>query len=145
MTGIPYKSSAQMTTDAIGGQFELMFHNAPVVLPHIRAGSLRALAITGLKRSPSVPEVPMMVEAGVNNFEITAWLGFMAPGTTPPALMQRISADVARIVATPELQQRILADASEPVGSNPEDYAAFIRTEIVKWREAVRQTNMKPE
>ncbi len=145
MTGIPYKSSAQMTTHAIGGQFELMFHNAPVVLPHIRAGSLRALAITGLKRSPSVPEVPMMVEAGVNNFEITAWFGFMAPGTTPPALMQRISADVARIVATPELQQRILADASEPVGSNPEDYAAFIRTEIVKWREAVRQTNMKPE
>ena len=145
MTGIPYKSSAQMTTHAIGGQFEPMFHNAPVVLPHIRAGSLRALAITGLKRSPSVPEVPMMVEAGVNNFEITAWLGFMAPGTTPPALMQRISADVARIVATPELQQRILADASEPVGSNPEDYAALIRTEIVKWREAVRQTNMKPE
>ena len=145
MTGIPYKSSAQMTTDAIGGQFELMFHNAPVVLPHIKAGSLRALAITGLKRSPSVPEVPTMVEAGVNNFEISAWFGFMAPGSTPPALVQKISADVARIVATPELQQRILADASEPVGSNPEDYAAFIRTEIVKWREVVRQTNMKPE
>ena len=86
-----------------------------------------------------------MVEAGVNNFEITAWFGFMAPGTTPPALVQKISADVARIVATPELQQRILADASEPVGSNPDDYAAFIRAEIVKWREVVRQTNMKPE
>ena len=145
MTGIPYKSSAQMTTDAIGGQFELMFHNAPVVLPHIKAGSLRALAITSLKRSPSVPEVPTMVEAGVNNFEISAWFGFMAPGTTPPALVQKISADVARIVATAELQNRILADASEPVGSNPEDYATFIRSEIVKWREVVRQTNMKPE
>ena len=145
MTGIPYKSSAQMTTDAIGGQFELMFHNAPVVLPHIKAGSLRALAITGLRRSPSAPEVPTMVEAGVNNFEVTAWFGFMAPAATLTAVIQKISTDVARIVATPEIQARMLADASEPVGSSPDEYAAFIRTEIAKWREVVRQTNMKAE
>lgn len=145
MTGIPYKSSAQMTTDAIGGQFELMFHNAPVVLPHIKAGSLRALAITSLKRSPSAPDTPTMVEAGVGNFEVAAWFGFMAPAATPPAVIQKISADVARLVATPEIQARMLADASEPVGSSPDEYAAFIRTEIAKWREVVKQTNMKAE
>jgi tripartite-type tricarboxylate transporter receptor subunit TctC len=145
MTGIPYKSSAQMTTDAIGGQFELMFHNAPVVLPHIKAGSLRALAITSNKRSPSAPDVPTMIEAGVDKFEITAWFGFMAPGTTPPAIIQKVSADVARLVATAEVQNRILADASEPVGGTPDEYGSFIRAEIAKWREVVKQTNMKPE
>lgn len=145
MTGIPYKSSAQMTTEGIGGQFELMFHNAPVVLPHIKAGSLRALAITSNKRSPSAPDVPTMIEAGVDKFEITAWFGFMAPAATPPAIIQKVSTDVARLVATPEVQNRILADASEPVGGTPDEYGAFIRAEIAKWREVVRQTNMKPE
>ena len=145
MTGIPYKSSAQMTTDAIGGQFELMFHNAPVVLPHIKAGSLRALAITSNKRSASAPDVPTMIEAGVDKFEITAWFGFMAPAATPPAIIQKVSADVARLVATSEVQNRILADASEPVGGTPDEYGAFIRAEIAKWREVVRQTNMKAE
>ena len=145
MNGIPYKSSAQMTTDGIGGQFEVMFHNAPVVLPHIKAGSLRALAITSSKRSPSVPDLPTMVEAGVNGFEVTAWFGVMAPGGTPAGIVQKISADVARLVATPDLQKRMLDDASEPVGSNPESYAAFIRAEIAKWSEVVKLANMKPE
>ena len=145
MIGIPYKSSAQMTTDGIGGQFEVMFHNAPVVLPHIKAGSLRALAITSAKRSASAPDLPTMVEAGVNGFEVTAWFGVMAPGGTPAAIVQKISSDVARLVATPELQKRMQDDASEPVGSNPESYAAFIRTEIAKWSHVVKTANMKPE
>lgn len=112
LTSIPYKSSAQMTTDAIGGQIEVLFHNAPVLLPHIKAGTLRPLAITSAKRSLSAPDVPTMAEAGVSDFEITAWFGFMAPGATPPALVKRISADIARIVATPDMQERILAQAS---------------------------------
>ena len=145
MTGIPYKSSAQMTTDAIGGQFELMFHNAPVVLPHIKAGNLRALAITSAKRSAAIPEAPTMSEAGVNGFEVTAWFGFMAPAGTPPAVIQKVSADVARLVTTPEVQARMVADASEPVGSTPDDYAAFIKAEIAKWAAVVKQANMKPE
>ena len=145
MTGIPYKSSAQMTTDAIGGQFELMFHNAPVVLPHIKAGNLRALAITSAKRSAALPDAPTMIEAGVNGFEVTAWFGFMAPAGTPPAVIQKVSADVARLVATPEVQARMAADASEPVGSTPDDYAAFIKAEIAKWAAVVKQANMKPE
>jgi tripartite-type tricarboxylate transporter receptor subunit TctC len=143
--GIPYKSSAQMTTDAIGGQFEVMFHNAPVVLPHIKAGSLRALAITSAKRSASAPDLPTMIEAGVNGFEVTAWFGFMAPSGTSAAIVQKISADVVRLVATPEIQKRMLDEASEPVGSNPESYAAFIRAETAKWSDVVKTANMKPE
>ena len=145
LVAIPYKSSAQMTTDAIGGQIEVLFHNAQVVLPHIKAGSLRPLAITSAKRSASVPDIPTMIEAGVPGFEITAWFGVMAPGGTPQWLVQKISADIQRIVAMPEIRDRILADASEPVGNRPEEYAAFINAEIVKWRAVIKQANMKPD
>ena len=144
---IPYKSSAQMTTDALGGQIEVLFHNAPVLLPHIKAGTLRpiAIAITSATRSALLPDVPNMGEAGVPGFEITAWFGLMAPGGTPQPLIQKISADVARIVATPEIQERILSQASEPVGNRPEEYAAFINAEIVKWRDLIKLANIKAD
>jgi tripartite-type tricarboxylate transporter receptor subunit TctC len=145
LVGVPYKSSAQMTIDALGGQIEVLFHNAPVLLPHVKSGALRGIAITSAKRSAAVPELPTMGEAGVPDFEVTAWFGFMAPGGTPRPLIEKISADVARIVATPEIQERILSQASEPVGNRPEEYAAFIGAEIVKWRAVIKQANIKAE
>ena len=145
LVAIPYKSSAQMTTDAIGGQIEVLFHNAQVLLPHVKAGTLRPLAITSARRSASVPDIPTMIESGVPGFEITAWFGVMAPGGTPQPLVQKISADVQRIVAMPDIRDRILAEASEPVGNRPEEYAAFIGSEIVKWRAVIKQANMKPD
>ncbi len=145
LVAIPYKSSAQMTTDAIGGQIEVLFHNAQVVLPHVKSGALRALAITSAKRSASVPDIPTMAEAGVAGFEITAWFGVMAPAATPQAVIQKLSADLQRVVAMPDIRDRILADASEPVGNRPEEYAAFIGSEIVKWRAVIKQANMKPD
>ncbi len=145
LVAIPYKSSAQMTTDAIGGQIEVLFHNAQVLIPHVKAGTLRPIAITSAKRSPALPDIPTMAEAGVPGFEITAWFGVMCPAATPPALIQKISADVQRAVAMPDIRDRILADASEPVGNRPEEYAAFINSEVVKWRAVIRQANMKPD
>jgi tripartite-type tricarboxylate transporter receptor subunit TctC len=145
LVGVPYKSSAQMTIDALGGQIEVLFHNAPVLLPHVKSGALRGIAITSAKRSAAVPDLPTMGEAGVADFEVTAWFGFMAPGGTPRPLIDKISADVARIVASPDIQERILAQASEPVGNRPEEYAAFIQAEIVKWRAVIKQANIKPE
>ena len=145
LVAIPYKSSAQMTTDAIGGQIEVLFHNAQPLLPHVKAGTLRPIAITSARRSPTLPDIPTMAEAGVPGFEITAWFGVMAPGTTPQPLVQKISTDVQRVVAMPEIRDRILADASEPVGNRPEEYAAFIRSEIIKWRAVIKQANMKPD
>ena len=145
LVSIPYKSSAQMTTDAIGGQIEVLFHNAPVLLPHLKSGGLRGIAITSAKRSPAVPDLPTMAEAGVPGFEITAWFGFMAPRGTPQAIIEKIHADVARIVASPEIQERILSQASEPVGNSPAEYAAFINSEIAKWRAVIKQANVKAE
>ena len=145
LVSIPYKSSAQMTTDALGGQIEVLFHNAPVLLPFIKAGTLRPIAVTSATRSAALPDVPTMIEAGVPGFEITAWFGLMAPGGTPQAIIQKIYVDVARIVSMPDVQERILSQASEPVGNRPDEYAAFINAEVIKWRDLIKQTNMKAD
>ncbi|MDO8694495.1 MAG: tripartite tricarboxylate transporter substrate binding protein [Sheuella sp.] len=145
MTSVPYKSSAQMTTDGIGGQIELLIHNAPVLLPHMKAGTLRPLAITSSERSPSAPGVPTMAEAGIADFEITAWFGFMAPAGTPKPIVDKISKEVGRIIAMPEVRDRILAQASVPISNTPEEYAAFIQAETKKWAEVIKQANIKAD
>ena len=145
MTSVPYKSSAQMTTDGIGGQIELLIHNAPVLLPHMKAGTLRPLAITSHERSPAAPEVPTMAELGIANFEITAWFGFMAPAGTPEAIINKIAQDVARIIAIPEVRDRILAQASVPISNTPQEYAAFIQAETKKWALVIEQAHILPD
>ena len=134
-----------MTTDGIGGQIELLVHNAPVLLPHMKAGTLRPLAITSNQRSPSAPDVPTMAEVGIADFEITAWFGFMAPADTPKPIIDKISKDVARIIAMPEVRDRILAQASVPISNTPEEYAAFIQAETKKWAEVIKQANIQAE
>ncbi len=145
MLHIPYKSSAQMTTDILGGQIEVVFHNAPVLLPHVKSGTLRGLGITSAKRNPSAPELPSIAEAGVPGFEVTAWFGFMAPANTPPAVVNKIHADVVKAMALPDVRERMLAQAAEPVGSTPREYAAFIATEITKWAKVVNESGAKVE
>jgi tripartite-type tricarboxylate transporter receptor subunit TctC len=142
---IPYKSSAQMTTDILGGQVEVVFHNAPVLLPHVKSGSLRGLGITSAARNPSAPDLPPIAEAGVPGFEVTAWFGFMAPANTPPAVVNRIHADVVKAMALAEIRDRMLTQAAEPVGSTPQEYAAFISSEIAKWAKVVKQSGAKVE
>ncbi len=145
MLHIPYKSSAQMTTDILGGQVEVVFHNAPVLLPHVKSGALRGLGITSAKRNPAAPELPSMAEAGVPGFEVTAWFGFMAPANTPPAVVNKIHADVVRAMALPDVRERMLTQAAEPVGSTPQEYAAFIASEIAKWAKVVKESGAKVE
>ena len=116
-----------------------------MLIPHIKSGALRPIAITSAERSPSVPDVPTMIESGLPGFEITAWFGFMAPAGTPTALVHKISADIARVVAMPDVRERILAQASVPVGNTPEEYDAFIRAEIVKWSKVVKQANVQAD
>jgi tripartite-type tricarboxylate transporter receptor subunit TctC len=145
MVHIPYKSSAQMTTDLLGGQVEVMFHNAPVVLPHIKTGAVRGLGVTSSKRQSSAPDIPTIAEAGVPGFEVTAWFGFMAPGATPPAIISKVHADVVKVLAMPDVRERMLPQAAEPVGNTPQEYAAFIAAEIAKWAKVVRESGAKVE
>ena len=144
LVGIPYKSSAQMTTDGLGGQIEILIHNTPVLLPHIRAQKLRPLAITSEKRSPAEPKIPTMIESGVKDFEITAWFGFLAPTGTPKPIIDKLSKDVAKVLAMPDVNKRIVDQATEVVGSTPEQYAAFIKSETAKWKDVIIRAKMTP-
>ena len=142
MISIPYKSSAQMTTDGLGGQFEVLIHNTPVLLPYIRSNAVRAIGITSEGRSPAQPEVPTVIEQGLKDFEITAWFGFMAPAGTPKTIVDQLSKDVAEVLATPEINKRISETATEVIGSTPEFYAAFVKSETAKWREVIIKAKM---
>ena len=145
MTSIPYKSSAQMTTDGLGGQFEVLIHNTPVLLPYIRSNAIRVIGITSDARSPAQPEVPTVIEQGIKDFEITAWFGFMAPAGTPKPIVDQLSKDVAAVLAMPEVNKRISEMATEVVGSTPEAYAAFIKSETAKWKKVIISAKMTPD
>jgi tripartite-type tricarboxylate transporter receptor subunit TctC len=150
MTGVklfhvPYKSSAQMTTDTIGGQVEVIFHNAPVVLPHVKSGALRGLAITSASRNTYAPELPTMSEAGVPGFEVTAWFGVLAPAGTPQPVLAKLHIDVVRMINMPDVKERFLSQAAEPIGSTPAEFAAFINAEIGKWSRVIKESGAKVE
>ena len=140
---IPYKSTAQMTTDALGGQIPIIFHNAPVVLPHVRSGALRGIAVTSAKRQPYAPELPTMIEAGVPGFEVSAFFGVMVPAGVPQAIIAKLHGEIIAIMSVPEIRERFLAQAAEPVGNRPAEYAAFIQSEIVKWARVVKEAGLK--
>jgi len=145
MVSVPYKSSAQMATDGLSGQFELLFHNAPVLMPFIQAGNLRALAITSRERSPRMPNVPTMIEAGLKDFEITAWFGFMAPAGTPKAIVDKVSRDIKTVLRNPDINKQITDTVAEVIGSTPEEYDTFIRAEIKKWAEVIAKAKIKDD
>jgi len=140
---IPYKSTAQMTTDALGGQVPIIFHNAPVVLPHVRSGALRGIAVTSAKRQPYAPELPTMSEAGLPGFEVSAFFGVMVPSGVPQAIIDKLHREITAIMAIPEVHERFLAQAAEPVGNRPAEYAAFIQSEITKWARVVKEAGLK--
>jgi tripartite-type tricarboxylate transporter receptor subunit TctC len=142
---IPYKGSAPAVTDLLGGQVQVMFDNVPNVLPHVNAGKLRALAVSGAKRTPLAPDVPTVAEAGVPGYELTVWFGLVAPAGTPREIVQRLNAESLRILAMPDVRERFLAQGVEPLGSTPEQFADHIRSQMAKWSRVVRDAGVKAE
>ena len=145
ISGVPYKASSQMTTDLLGGHIEMMFHNAPVVLPHVRSGALRAIAITGAQRNAAAPDIPTLNEAGVAGYEVTSWYAMYVPVGTPPAIIARQNADIAKVLAMPEVKTWIEAQAGSAGGGSPEALAEFQAAETVKWRTLIKAANIKPQ
>lgn len=143
MTHVPYKGSAPAITDLIGGQVQVMFDNLPSSLPQIKAGKLRAIAVTSAQRAPALPDIPTIAESGLPGFEATSWFGIVAPAGTPPAIIARINADVNQWLQSPEAKEKLLAQGAVAAGGSPEQFAAYIQAETEKWGRVVKASGAK--
>ncbi len=146
MTHVPYKGSAPMLTDLLAGQLQLAFSSVPTALPHIRSGRLRALAVTLLARSTTLPDLPTVQEAaGLKGFEISLWQGIVAPAATPRAIVLKLNQQIVASLRTVDLKSKLTAQGLEVVGSTPERFAAYIREEIEKWTKVVKSSGARVE
>ena len=145
MTHVPYKGSGQAVTDILGGHVQVMFSGFSSTLHHIKAGKLRALAVTGPIRSPALAEVPTISEQGFPGVEATAWYGILAPAGTPKPVVARLHGDLVKVLKQPDVVQKLDGLGFEIVASTPEQFGAYIRTEIRKWEKVVRASGAKPD
>jgi tripartite-type tricarboxylate transporter receptor subunit TctC len=142
---IPYKGSPAAHAELFGGQIPIMFDAIPAVLPHVKAGRLRGLGIATLARSPFLPEVPAIAESGYPGFEAVGWIGIAAPARTPVPVLDKLNAEIRRIINTPEMKERLATLAFTPVGDTRKEFAGFIQSEIAKWGKAVKASGAKAE
>ena len=145
LTPVAYKSSAQSVVDTIAGRIELQFGTMAPVLPHVRSGKLRPLAVTGSKRAPALPEVPTAQEAGIANFEVTLWLAVFAPAKTPRAIVDRLHREFTGAIALPQVRDALLAQGLQPETSTPAAFTKTLAAEISRWREVAKRANLTPE
>ncbi|RPH41599.1 MAG: tripartite tricarboxylate transporter substrate binding protein [Burkholderiales bacterium] len=146
MTHVPYKGSAPALVDLAGGQVALMFDTMLSAMPQVKAGRLRAVAVTSAMRAPSAPDVPTVAEAaGLAGYEATAWNGLFAPAGTPPEVAAMLAKSVAQVLAEPEIRQRFAADGAIVGSGTPAEFGAFVGREIDKWRRVVQRANVKVE
>ncbi len=142
---IPYKGSSGARTDVLGGQVQMMFDAVTTMSEHARAGSVHALATTGKLRSPVLPNVPTMSEAGVPGYEAVIWLGIMAPKGTPPAIVARLNAEITKIVNKPEVRQDWAKQGAVPMVMTPDEFTRYTADDIAKWERIVRISGAKPD
>ena len=142
---IPYKGGGPAVIDLVSGQVHFMFATAASVIPHTRTTRLRALAVTSVQRSPSVPELPTVAEAGIAGFEALTWHGLVVPAATPAPVIAKINTEMNAALAASELKERLATQGVEARGGKPEEFAAFLRTEIPKWSKVVRDSGAKAD
>jgi tripartite-type tricarboxylate transporter receptor subunit TctC len=145
IVNVPYKGTGQAITDLVGGQVQMMMINMIAALPQVKAGKLRGLAVTTLKRSSVLPEVPTIAESALPGFEVTSWHGFFAPSKTPAPIVTRLHADAVKILSLPDVKERFVSQGLEPVGSTPDALKAYIKDETVKYAKLIKQVGIKPE
>ena len=145
MTHVAYKGSGQAVTDLLGGHIQLMYSGFSSTLPHIKSGKLRAIAQTGTKRSPALPDVPTIAESGFPGFEATAWYGVHAPARTPRPIVSRLNAEFVKALNLPDVKERLSGLGFEISGSTPDYYGNYIKSEIKKWAKVVKASGARPE
>jgi tripartite-type tricarboxylate transporter receptor subunit TctC len=140
---VPYKGAAGALTDTIGGQVQMTFASLPSVAGHIRGDKVRALAVTGTKRSPAFPNVPTLGEGGLAGFELSPWFGLLAPAGTPEAVVRKINADVAEALRDKDLLEKFASAGADPYPTAPEQFARILQDDIQKWSQVVRTSGAK--
>lgn len=145
LTHVPYKGAAQALTDTLGGQVQSFMSSVPSALSQIRAGRLRAIAVSSAKRAAELPGVPTIAESGYPEFEASTWYGLLAPAGTAAAVVAKLNVEVNRVLEAPELRGRLAAEGGEVLGGTPERFAAFLKTEHSKWGRVVRESGAKAD
>ncbi len=140
MVHIPYKGGAPMMADLLGGQIQLAIETSGSAAPHIKAGKVRALAVTTAARSPAFPELPTFAESGLKGYEVTTWYAILAPKGTPSEITTKLYNAILKILKTPDMQERLGQFGAEPGGFTPEQFAAFIKSETAKWAKVVKES-----
>ncbi len=142
---VPYKGGGPALSEVLGGQAQALFSIALTATPQVKAGRVRALAITSAKRSALAPDMPTVAESGFPGFEAIGWFGWVAPARTPNEIVVRLNREIVRILNLPDMQERLRQLGSDPVGNSPSQFAAFIRSEHDKWAKVIRQANIRAE
>ena len=145
MLHIPYKGSAPVVSDLIGGQVDVMFDNMPNVIGHVRAGKMKALAVTTAQRSSLAPEIPTVAEAGLPGYEQTAWFGVLAPAGTPRDIIGRLNGEIIKVLNSAEVKERFGKQGVEVRTSTPEQFSTFLRSEVDRWGKVIREAGIKPD
>ncbi len=145
LTHVPYKGSSQMIPDLIAGQVSFAFDQITTAKPHVMAGKLRALAISTAQRSTLMPGMPTVAESGVPKYESISWNGFVVPSATPRAVIDRLQTDINKLIKSPDMTERLAATGGESVGGTPEQFAALIKSESVRWGRLIDQLGIKPQ
>ena len=145
MTHVPYKGSGPAVLAVLGGEVQLGFNNILAVLPHVNGGRLKAIAVTSSKRAAALPNVPTLAESGVTGYEAMSWNGMFAPAKTPRAIVYKINAEVVKALNSPDVREKLVAMGSDPVGSTPEEFYAYVKTELARWGKVIRDNNIRSE
>ena len=145
MIHVPYKGAAGVLVDVLSGQLAIYLGAIASPLPHVKAGRLRALAVTTVARSPAAPDIPTLDEQGYKGFEFSTWYAISAPAGTPADIVAKLNTEIVRIVRQPDLRDRLAAEGSVVVGDSPEEFTAFVKTEIARWGKVVKQAGIKAD
>ena len=145
MTHIPYKGSAPATMAILAGEIDVLFDNIPNSLPQLKAGKMKAIAVTGTQRSVLFPSVPTVAESGVPGYEVNVWFGMQLPGGTPNPLVERMNRDIVRVLKEPDIIKRFREQGVEVIASSPAAFSQLVQSEVVKWTQVIRDANIKVE